>query len=47
MSSALGGAEKTKKFFEKKTQEKSIGIGMEMAMSLLGELHEIEYYSCL
>ncbi len=46
MSSALGGAEKTKKSFEEKTHEKSISIGTEMAMGLLGELHEIECYSC-
>ncbi len=46
MSSALGGAEKNKKSFKEKTREKSIGIGTEMAMSLLGELHKIEYYSC-
>ncbi len=46
MSSALGGVEKTKKSFEEKTREKSIRVGMEMAMSLLGELHKIECYSC-
>jgi hypothetical protein len=39
VSSALGGAEKTKKSFKEKTHQKSIGVGMEMAMSLLGKLH--------
>ncbi len=47
VSLALGVAEKTKKTFKEKTCKKSIGIGMEMGMSLLGELHKIEYYSCL
>ncbi len=46
MSSALRGAEKTKKSFEEKTREKSIGVGTEMVMSLVGELHKIECYSC-
>ena len=47
VSSALGGTEKTKKSFKEKTRKKSIGVGTEMAMSVLGELHEIECHSCL
>jgi hypothetical protein len=47
VSLALGGAEKTKKSFKEKTCKKSICVGTEMAMSLLGKLHEIECHSCL
>jgi hypothetical protein len=46
VSLALGGAEKTKKSFKEKTRKKSIGIGTEMAMSLLGQLQKTECHSC-
>ena len=46
ISSAIGKEEKGKKSFEEKAREKSISIGMDHRMALLGELHKNESNSC-
>ena len=47
VSSAIGRKEKAgKKTYKGKVREKSINVGMNHEMALLGELHENEYNSC-
>ena len=42
----MGREEKGKKSFEEKAREKSISVGMDHGMALLGELHKNESNSC-